>query len=156
MSLRAFSVSAANLSSIKREEVLSSTDSKWFGSYVQAVVQSGDASGAHSDNINEYFRKNFRKMSAPQALDVINSLVEIGQKPSECLDEKFWVWESLEEALRPEINTLTAEEFHNVMLIFSVNYKGSQEMKDMIEFRIYRDGPDLSSVIQGQGYGIEK
>ena len=61
---RAFAVSVGDLSSVKREDVLKSSDSKWIGSYVKAVVESGDASGAHSDNIDEYFRKNFRKMSS--------------------------------------------------------------------------------------------
>ena len=55
-------VSASQLGSIGRAEVVSASDSKWMGSYVQAVVESDDASGA--DNVDEYFRKNFRKLSS--------------------------------------------------------------------------------------------
>ena len=68
---RAFAVSVGDLGSIKREDVLAS-DSKWMGSYVSAVAEAGDDSGAHSENIDEYFRKNFRKMSSAQAHDVLS------------------------------------------------------------------------------------
>ena len=61
---RAFSVSAADLGSVTRQDVLGASDSKWISSYVQAVVQSGDSSGSHSENLNEYYRKNFRKVSS--------------------------------------------------------------------------------------------
>ena len=66
------SVAATDLANVKREDVVSATDSKWMGSFVEAVVRSGDANGAHSDAINEYFRKNFRKLSQEQALDVVS------------------------------------------------------------------------------------
>mmetsp|Transcript_39611 Transcript_39611/g.51907 ORF Transcript_39611/g.51907 Transcript_39611/m.51907 type:complete len:148 (+) Transcript_39611:46-489(+) len=137
---RAFaSVSASDLSTLKRQDVLSATDSKWVASYAQAVVESGDAAGNHSDNLDEYFRKNFRKISSAQALDVINSLSKVSSEPAGCLDSRFWVWESLEEAVRAEIDTMSQEEFNNTATVFNINYKGSTDLKDLIENRIYRD-----------------
>ena len=64
MSFRRFSlVSAGQLGSVKREDVITSKDTKWIGSYAKAIVDDGDSSGSHSDALNEYFRKNFRKLS---------------------------------------------------------------------------------------------
>ena len=57
-------VSAGQLGSIKRDDVIGATDTKWVGSFTKAVLDDGDASGSHSDALNEYFRKNFRKLSA--------------------------------------------------------------------------------------------
>ena len=62
----------AELAGVKREDVVGASDSKWVGSFAKAVVESGDSSGAHSDALDEYFRKNFRKLSAAQAMDVLN------------------------------------------------------------------------------------
>ena len=118
------SVSASDLQAIKREDVIGSSDSKWIASYAEALVQSGDQTGSHSDALNEYFRKNFRKLSSGQALDVVNSLAQ-REEPAACLDSCFWVWESLEEALRAEVDALSQEEFFNTVKVFSVNYKGS-------------------------------
>ena len=67
-SIRNFSTAAAvsvqNLSAVKREDVIASQDPKWIGSFAKAVMESGDQSGNHSDALNEYFRKNFRKLSS--------------------------------------------------------------------------------------------
>ena len=59
------------------------------------------------DELEEFFRKRFRKVSADEAKSVILSL---GPKNEEdktstikALDEKFWFWETLEEATRPEV-----------------------------------------------------
>ena len=136
---RAFSVSVADLGSVTRQDVLGASDSKWIGSYVQAVVQSGDSSGSHGENLDEYYRKNFRKVSSEQALDVIGSLAQVSDQPAACLDGRFWVWESLEEAIRGEIDEMTAENFDNTVKVFSMNYKGSKDLTDLIENRLYRD-----------------
>ena len=42
-------------------------------------------------------------------MDVVNSMKAGGKadEPAACLDGKFWVWESLEEALRPEVLTMS-------------------------------------------------
>ena len=109
-SVRRFALfSVADLQNVTRDQVVNSKDTKWIGSYARAVVQSGDASGTHSEALNEFFRKNFRKLSSDQALDVINSLAKVSEEPAACLDSKFWVWETLEEALRGDIETLSDE-----------------------------------------------
>ena len=41
------------------------------------------------------------------------------------LDDKFWVWESLEEAIRPEIDSLGKDDLKNVASVFCINFKGS-------------------------------
>ena len=137
---RAFStVSVADLGSVQRADVLAASDSKWLGSYAQAVVESGDADGSHGDNLNEYFRKNFRKLSSEQAHDVIGSLAKVSNEPAACLDGQFWVWESLEEAIRAEVDTMSDEQFSNTSRVFAINYKGSQDLLDLIENRVYRE-----------------
>ena len=75
-SLRCFStaVSASSIGSVKREDVIGSTDPKWIGTVTKAVMQSGDQSGNHSDALNEYFRKNFRKLTSAQALSIIGEM----------------------------------------------------------------------------------
>ena len=49
------------------------------------------------------------------------------------------MWESLEEAIRGEIDDMTAENFDNTVKVFSMNYKGSDDLRDLIESRLYRD-----------------
>ena len=138
---RAFAVSVGDLGSIKREDVLAS-DSKWIGSYVSAVAESGDASGSHGENIDEYFRKNFRKMSLSQANDVIGEVAKLSG-PAACLD-RFWIWETLEEAVRGEVDSMSEEEFINTVKAFAANYKGTQDLTDRLENRIYRSlGNDI-------------
>ena len=129
--------SAVNLATIKRDDVLSNSDSKWLASYVQAVVKSGDQSGSHSDALDEYFRRNFRKLSSAQAIDVVNSLAENCTEPAACLDNRFWVWESLEQALHIEVTSLPEEDFQNTLKVFAMNYKGSQDFIDELEQRLF-------------------
>ena len=47
--------------SVTRDQVLATTDSKWLGDYMQKVAASEDVAGA--ENMNEYYRKNFRKVT---------------------------------------------------------------------------------------------
>ena len=125
--MRQFSlVSASQLAGVKREDVVGASDSKWIGSYAKAVVESGDSTGSHSDALNEYFRKNFRKLEYAQAMDVVSELATMEQdEPAACLDRQFWVWESLEEAIRPEVLEMSLEDFEKVHQVFSLNYKGT-------------------------------
>ena len=114
------------MSSVNREQVLGQSDTKWIGNYAKAIVEDGDSTGSHSDALNEYFRKNFRKLSSEQAMDVVNSLADSSkEEPSQCLDGKFWVWESLEEALRPEVETMATDDFYTCWTVFARHYKGS-------------------------------
>ena len=44
----------------------------------------------------------------------------------------------MDEAIRGDIDSLTDEEFENAFNAFAVNLKGSDELMDMFETRIYR------------------
>ena len=54
-------------------------------------------------------------------MDVVNSMKEGGSadEPAACLDGKFWVWESLEEALRPEVLTMSQDDFYTCWEVFA-------------------------------------
>ena len=146
---RAFSVSVADLGSVTRQDVLGASDSKWIGSYVSAVAkygsvvaESGDASGSHGENIDEYFRRNFRKLSLSQANDVIGEVAKLSG-PAACLD-RFWIWETLEEAVRGDVDSMSEEEFVNTVKAFAAHYKGTQDLTDRLENRMYRSlGNDI-------------
>ena len=51
--------------------------------------------------IDEYFKQNFRKLTGQQALQIVMGLGEDSHQKLTMLDDKFWVWETLDEALRP-------------------------------------------------------
>ena len=141
MQFRNFSlVSASQLGSISRDQVLGASDSKWIGSYAKAIIENGDSTGQHSDALNEYMRKNFRKLSTGQAMDIINSIGEDEKRePAACLDGKFWLWETLEEAVRPEIDTMSEDDFYSCWKVFARHYKGSQDFIDLVEQRMYNE-----------------
>ena len=50
----------------------------------------------------------------------------------EALDDKFWVWETLEEAVRPYVDELGEEELLSVIYGFGKNLKGSEDLHDVI------------------------
>ena len=60
------------------------------------------------------------------------------RKQANCLEDKFWVWESLEEALRGEVDSFTEEEYVNVLGVFAANMKGSPEFVDLLEYKLYQ------------------
>ena len=73
--------------------------------------------GAICDEIDEYFRKKFRKVSFEDAKTIISGMGfdpdhKAAELPSKIpgLDNKFWVWETLEEATRPHVDELSKEE----------------------------------------------
>ena len=81
-----------------------------MGAFVEllgkAEVEEGFDASSASDSVNEYFRKNFRKMNVAQASDILahmnnDNAIENGIT---CLDGKFWVWETLEEAIRGDVD----------------------------------------------------
>ena len=94
-----------NISSVTKNQLLESKDYKWVGQYVKAVTlaPAQDVS-QHVTNIDEYFRKNFRKINARQALDVLEPLGEDTTQKAACLDGAFWPWETLEEAIKGNLN----------------------------------------------------
>ncbi len=96
----------------------------------------------HVSNIEEYFRKNFRKINARQALDVLEPLGEDTTQKAAALDGTFWPWETLEEAVRGNLNQFNDKEFLSVLKAFNANYKGSRDLLDLLEQRVYFDGKD--------------
>ena len=55
-------------------------------------------------------------------------------------DGNFWVWETLEDAIRPHIDDITDHEFDRVLRAFASNYKGSADMHNDLEMRLNRTG----------------
>tara|TARA_B110000305_G_C18864986_1_gene370542 strand:+ start:324 stop:515 length:192 start_codon:yes stop_codon:yes gene_type:complete len=53
------------------------------------------------------------------------------------LDDKFWVWETLEEASRPQIEEISKEDMVKFIVAWGVQIKGSEELNDMMQERIY-------------------
>jgi len=51
----------------------------------------------HAEAMDEFFRKNFRSLSIEQTMHILRPLSMANK--IKALDSKFWVWESLEEAI---------------------------------------------------------
>ena len=81
-------------------------------------------------------------MNARQALDILEPLGQDATQKAECLDASFWPWETLEEAIRGDINSFTDAEFISVLKAFNINYKGSRDLLDLLEQRVYLTGED--------------
>ncbi len=97
----------------------------------------------HVAHIDEYFRKNFRKLSHRDAYTMLEPLAKCSQERAECLDGSFWTWETLEEAVRGDLDAFNDEEFFNVLKAFNFNYKGSRDLLDLLEQRVYLKGADV-------------
>ena len=122
------------------------------GSDVQSVAQlfkvlsySGESHEAAEQTelysaINEYFRLKFRKLSAKDALQIMLPLGEDTTKKVAMLDDKFWVWETIDEALRPVISDLPEAEVLTLIKAFSANYKGSDDLLDFLFQRVHYFG----------------
>ena len=69
-----------------------------------------DAMNTTDENDNKeivsYFKKNFRKMSFLDAFTLMQKVEHI-----QSLNEEFWVWETIEEAIRPELKTMPVDDF---------------------------------------------
>ena len=48
------------------------------------------------------------------------------------LDDKFWVWETLDEALRPIVEDLNADQVLKVSKALAANFKGSEDLWDFL------------------------
>ncbi len=58
-----------------------------------------------SNQIEEYFRVNFRKLSFFDAKYIVTQLAKSDNSQKiQALDDKFWIWETLEEATRPNVD----------------------------------------------------
>ena len=88
--------------------------------------------------IDEYFRKRFRKITSQEALDIVIPQGEQGLEGKLTgLDDKFWVWETLDESIRPVISELNEHDLMCVSRTFAANYKGSEDLWDFIHQRVH-------------------
>jgi len=44
------------------------------------------------------------------------------------LHDKFWVWETLDEALRPNVESFSEDQIVTLVRAFASNYKGSEDL----------------------------
>eukprot|EP00349_Pseudokeronopsis_sp_Brazil_P001891 CAMPEP_0202958192 /NCGR_PEP_ID=MMETSP1396-20130829/2552_1 /ASSEMBLY_ACC=CAM_ASM_000872 /TAXON_ID= /ORGANISM="Pseudokeronopsis sp., Strain Brazil" /LENGTH=158 /DNA_ID=CAMNT_0049676115 /DNA_START=64 /DNA_END=540 /DNA_ORIENTATION=- len=129
-------------SSIKPGDVQTSA-SPDVGRLLKALTYTNHYSKSHTHSkiygeIDEYFRKQFRKIDSNEALHITTLLAEDATLKLSCLDDKFWVWETIEEALRPKVDQLTDEGVEACLKAFSFNYKGSEEFMSVLFQRIIR------------------
>lgn len=101
------------LKEVKPSEIASSKDPKWIaklmlGHLMAEQTAHYEASEQIAEGFNEYFRKNFRKLKFAEALNIMGGFLVV-PKLSESLNEKFWVWETLEEAVRADLDQRTKQ-----------------------------------------------
>ena len=109
-SFAAINTTNINLSSINPADVHDSS-APAVGSVMAALAAQKEAHHDLCHEIDEFWRQNFRKVSFEDAKDVVNNLgKDINYNLIEGLDDKFWVWETLEEATRPHIDSLDKDE----------------------------------------------
>lgn len=87
--------------------------------------------------IDEYFRLKFRKLSGRDAVELLIPLGEDPTKKLTALDDKFWVWETIDEAVRPIVSDLTDEEVIKVSKALAANYKGSDDLWDFLIQKVH-------------------
>ena len=92
---------------------------------------------ALSENIDEFFRVNFRKIEFEDAKYIAGQLAKDGSKKINALDDKFWIWETLEEEIRPNADKLTGNDCEAVFGGFLLNIKGSEDLIDILTERLY-------------------
>jgi len=90
--------------------------------------------------VDEYFRLKFRKMQPKEALDIMLPLGEDTEHKLAVMDDKFWLWETVDEALRPVISDLPEEQIISLMKAFGANYKGSEDLWDYLMQKVHYHG----------------
>ena len=90
-----------------------------------------------ANEIEEFFRVNFRKISYEDAIYVSNKLGQHEEAQKiDALDDKFWIWETLEEATRPDIDSLDLDSLCSMYKGFILNMKGSEEFHMIAQDRM--------------------
>ena len=112
-------------------------------SYQKPEVPVTEESKKVYEAIDRYFKVNFRKMTSEEALDVLLPLGDDNDRKLHMLDDKFWVWETLEEAVRPAVKTLPEEDTIRLIQAFGANFKGSEDLWDFMFQRVYKLGATL-------------
>ena len=103
----AINSSNINLDSISGKDIHDS-DPRTVGQVMFKLAGDSADRSEISDNIDEYFRQRFRKLSYEEARDIVSGLSSSDQhKKIESLDDKFWVWETLEESTRPHVDDMS-------------------------------------------------
>ena len=131
------------LKDIKVKEIIDSQDIKWVAKVLKShtIAEENDKNYDHvvkAAAINEFFRKQFRKLTLEQTLEFIKEFSSI-RDISPSLDTKFWIWESIEESIRGEVDNLSVADFDLAYQAFLYNFKGSRELHDSFEQRMMRD-----------------
>ena len=72
-------------------------------------------------------------------MDVLNELASCDNESPASFDGQFWMWESLEEVLLANVETMSVEDFQTALQVFSTNYKGSMDLLNLFEERMYRE-----------------
>ncbi len=107
------------------------------------MALSGD--NAQADNVNEYMRKNFRKLSTSDAVSILAELAEFDNgRPVNAvsLQGHFWVWETLEEAIVGKVDELDLDSYQKCFGAFLANNKASATLFEQMETRMYRENVD--------------
>ena len=111
-------------------------DSEWMGGYITALSAAQGQADMSVQNaaVDEYFRKNFRKLSVAQAMHIIKPL-SYTEGEHGALADSFWMWETLDEAVRGEIDTMPLEDVWAVHQ--AMGLKMSEDLMDVCEIRFY-------------------
>jgi hypothetical protein len=90
--------------------------------------------------VDEYFRLKFRRLQSKEALDLMIPLGDDTENKLSVMDDKFWFWETVDEALRPVISDLSEEQIVSLMKAFGANYKGSDDLWDFLMQKVHFHG----------------
>ena len=98
------------LARVSKADIIGAKDTKWVAQVVRSLAFA-EAHDSHfsgeqtAEALNEYFRKNFRKLSKDQGIDFMRAFDNVN-KLTRSLDGKFWFWETIEESIRGDIDTM--------------------------------------------------
>ena len=99
---------------------------------VESVALSEDGASEHVQAVDEYYRKNFRKLSTEDAIHTLTGLAKLtkdGKRVrAESLDGSFWFWETVETAIIGKVDEMSESDFEQVFVSMMINAKGSQDL----------------------------
>ena len=83
-------------------------------------------------------------MEPLETLDILIPLGENTENKLEVLNDKFWVWETMEESIRPHVDKMTNDQVLQVIKAFGANYKGSNLFWDYLFERTHKIAAKLA------------
>lgn len=125
------------------------SDAKQIGTLLKALSFSNENQVAQQQTelynaIDLYFKQKFRKLTKQEALDIVLTVgSDDSGKKLTGLDGKFWVWETLDEALRPIVGDLNEAETLAILKFLTSNYKGSDDLYDFLYANALRSKASL-------------